>query len=326
MKKLRNFLAAGLLFLAGCASVDKLDTYFFPREMSVSGKTYSINQNELKQESVNNGFRFGVVSDIHNEIEKAEKIAKEFGKDDLDGIIITGDMSRHFNDEKNVPGEKEIKDSLVPFLELGKPVYVIAGNHETRNGYFKVMGELAGQYNNLFDLATLKYADLTGVNIFGVSGGTYTPSGGFSVKKEVKEVDERVFSLDSDPVLMVSHMPAKFNHKGAVDCVYDVVVGRKVIKDRHKGEKAVYEQEGKRINPKNEGRKELTDLIEKGVDFSVSGHYHMNQGANNFYENISENKFSSQLFMTPGAAQYDMAGILTIKGNEARYELIDVGE
>ncbi|MDP3027092.1 MAG: metallophosphoesterase, partial [Nanoarchaeota archaeon] len=267
-------------------------------------------------------------SDIHNKKEKAEKIAQIFKEKNLDGIIISGDMIRTLLNLINLQEKKQIKDSLLPFLETGKPVYIIAGNHETKNDYFSAMKELGKKYCNLFDLATLDYVDLNGVNIFGVSGWDNPfPPGCFSVKKEIKNVDRRVFSLDKDPILMISHMPPKFQHKGAIDCVYWVKSeNNKIVKSRHAGEQAVYQGKAiERINPINNGKKELTDLIVEGnIDFSVSGHYHMNPGANNFEKNIPKNEFSEKLFMSPGAAQYDMAGILTIEKDKAKYELLKI--
>jgi Icc-related predicted phosphoesterase len=322
MKKLKSFAIAALVLLSGCISNN---SYLSQRSLILKNRVFSEGKSELKQETnAVREIRFGVVADIHNEAAKAEKIAKEFESREVCGIIVAGDISRHFSDSKKVPEEKEIRDSLIPFLETKKPVYVIAGNHETKNVYFKTLDSLAERYDNLFDLATLKYIDLNGVNIFGVSGGTTIPSGGFSVRKEAREIDNKVFSLDNDPVLMISHMPPKFNHPGAIDCIYDVLAGRKTIRDRHRGEEMLYEGKGIRANPRNKGLKELTDLLKNRVDFSVSGHYHMNQGANNLETNVPENTYSEKLFTNPGACQYDSAAIITIKGNSAKYELLKI--
>lgn len=319
MNKLKSLLAAAILFLGGCASNN---SYLSSRNITLEQKTYSVSQNIVREETPNGEIRFGFVSDIHNKKEKAEKIAQIFKEKNLDGIVIAGDMAETLLNEK-----KQIKDSLLPFLETGKPVYVIAGNHETKNDYLSAMNELGKKYSNLFDLATLNYVDLSGVNIFGVSGWDKPfPLGCFSVKKEIENVDKRVFSLDEDPVFMISHMPPKFQHKEAIDCIYWVKLeNNKIVKSRHAGEKVLYEEGGEKINPRNSGKKELTDLIVEGnIDFSVSGHYHMNPGANNFEKNIPENEFSEKLFMSPGAAQYDMAGILTIEGDKAKYELLKI--
>lgn len=322
MNKLKSLAITGLLFLAGCVSNN---SYINQRNISLENKVYSIQNNELKQET--NGFnsvKFGVVSDIHNKIEKAEKAAKIFEEKGVNAIIVAGDMAKTLPNLINFNEKKQIRDSLTPFLEIGKPVYVIAGNHETKNAYFSVMKKLSKQYDNLFDLATLRYADLQGVNIFGVSGGSPSPLGGFSLEKEINNVDNTVFNLDKDPVLMITHLPPRFNHKGAIDCIYDVKIeSGKIIKNRHKGEKAVYKERGiKRINPRNRGEEGLRSLIINWVDFSISGHYHFNEGANNLYKNILPGTFVYKLFMNPGACQYDMVGVLTIKGDKAKYELL----
>jgi len=323
MNKLESLAITSLLFLAGCVSNN---SYLASRNIVLNNKTYSVRQNELKQETNHfDQIKFGVVSDIHNKIEKAEKVAERFKKiEGLDAIIIAGDTAKTFLSLINFNEKKQIKDSLIPFLEIGKPVYVIAGNHETKNAYFSVMKRLAKQYDNLFDLATLKYADLKGVNIFGVSGGNPSPIGGFSLEREINNVDNTVFNLDKDPVLMITHLPPRFNHSKAIDCIYDVKKeSGRIIKNRHKGEKAIYKERGiKRINPRNRGEGGLRSLIINWVDFSISGHYHLNEGANNLYKNILPGTFVYKLFMNPGACQYNMAGILTIKGDKAKYELL----
>jgi Icc-related predicted phosphoesterase len=321
MKDLKSLVLTSLILLAGCA---QNSSYLKQRDASLKNTVYPSIAKENPGTGSFNKIQFGIVADIHGESEKAVKIAREFKNRKVDGIIIAGDISRYFSDSKKVPEETEIKDSLIPFLETEKPVYVIAGNHETQNVYFKTLGSLAEQYDNLFDLATLKYVDLDGVNIFGVCGGTITPRGGFSVKKEAGNINQSVFSLDNDPVLMVSHMPPRFSHPGAIDCVYDVVLGSKTIKGRHKGEQILSQGEGTRENPRNKGVKELTYLIQQGVDFSVSGHYHMNSGADDFNFNIPQNTYSRQLFMNPGAAQYDFAAIFTIDNKVAKYELLKI--
>lgn len=326
MKFLKTLTTSALILLAGCTT-PQLVKKQIPKNIFIDNSYYIMRDNTLTQKSQGNKqIRFGVVSDIHGEGEKARKIAQNFSNQNLDAILIAGDISRHFLDKKNIPESKEIKDSLIPFLETGKPVYVIAGNHESKNIYFKTISELSQKYNNLFDLATLDYVDLQGVNIFGVSGGTFNASNGFNIKKKIKSIDDTVFNLDSDPVLMISHMPAKFNHVEAIDEIYSIQIGKKKITDRHKAEKLIYQgNEFIKFNFKHSGLKELTNLIKnKNISFSVSGHYHMNRGANNLYENILEDINSSNLFMSPGAAQYDMAGILTIKDNQAKYELLKI--
>jgi len=324
MQPLKSLLLTGTLLFAGCA---QNNSYLEKKNLYLGNQAYSVENNKLTQISEKtNQIAFGVVSDIHNEPIKAKKIADKLMQENVDAIVVTGDMAKTLPMPFNLSEKKHIRDSLIPFLETGKPIYVIAGNHETRFVYKKTMKQLAEDYDNLFDLATLKYADLNGVNLFGVSGGYPGPIGNFSLDYALKKVDKAVFSLDKDPVLMISHMPPRFNHPGAIDCVYDVLTNDgKIIKNRHKGEKVIEEGNGKKLNSQNKGEQDLTDLILEGdISFSVSGHYHMNQGANDFSENIPQNILVYRLFMNPGAAKYDMAGILTIKGEKAKYELLKI--
>jgi len=64
--------------------------------------------------------------------------------------------------------------------------------------------------------------------------------------------------------------------------------------------------------------------LEGDVEFSVSGHYHMNRGGNDFQENIPENAFRKRMYISVGAGQYGMAGVLLLRGEEAKYNLLKI--
>jgi len=332
-----EFLLIPLIFLAGCA-VNR--SYLNQREIIIENVRYSLSQNKLKQESrERKEIKFGVVADIHNKSEISDKAAERFQKEGVDAIIVAGDIVEYFNNPKKIPEKTQIINSLTPFLKTKKPVYVIAGNHETSSAYLETIELLCKEYPNLFDLVTLKYADLKGVNIFSIPGGEdILPIGCFSARDKIKSIDTAVFTLDNDPLLMISHLPPKFNHDWAIDCVCSLKVDEpftrenktykkgEIIKDRHLGEEIIYEgRKFTKINPSSRGLRGLTDLITKeNISFSISGHYHMNQGADNLNEKLPQNYFSERLFMNPGACKFDKAAILTINGKQAKYNILEL--
>ena len=214
--------------------------------------------------------------------------------------------------------------------ESKKPVYVIPGNHESKAGYRNGIKDLSKKYDNLFDLEKLKHVNLNGLNLLGVPGGDIPAFGGYQIKSYIKDLEKDIkrneFDFKNEPILMVSHMPPKFEGAGAIDCVYDVIENDgDVIRGRHKGEEAIYAGKAKkRINPKNRGLRNLTRLYKNGIDFSVSGHFHGNWGASDMERTIPTKQYARKLHINPGAVKFDRAGFFTFKNGQANYELFEV--
>ncbi|MGV8152585.1 MAG: metallophosphoesterase family protein [Candidatus Nanoarchaeia archaeon] len=274
--------------------------------------------------------RFGVACDIHSERGKAEKIADIFRREDVEAILVPGDFSNYSFININFGEEKEIRASLTPLLEIGKPVYVIPGNHESKSGYRTEIKRLEKQFNNLYDLEKIKHVPLNGVNLVGVCGGDIPALGGYQIKDYInqmeKDIENGKYNFNEDPILMLSHMPPRFEYSGSIDCVYNVITSAgSIIHGRHAGERAIYEGEAtKRINPKNRGLKNLTELFSQGINFSVSGHFHGNWGGSDMDRNIPTKEYSEKLHINPGAVKFERAGFFTLKDRKANYELFKV--
>ena len=74
MSKLKNIALTTLLFVTGCTQNIKSSPIISKRDLSLNNIQYSIQDNQLKQESPqDNPLNFGIVSDIHGEGEKAKK-------------------------------------------------------------------------------------------------------------------------------------------------------------------------------------------------------------------------------------------------------------
>ncbi|MBR9705836.1 hypothetical protein GOV14_02255 [Candidatus Pacearchaeota archaeon] len=322
--KLKNILTGALLFFVGCSSTPSI-TPLEDKILMLNNIPYKQSANVITDQGPKKDeLVFGVVSDLHAEPIKAQKLAEKLNSFNVDGFLIAGDEVKKYGGS-SLPNDVAMELTLLPFLKTQKPVYLIAGNHESKSVYSKTVSKLSKSYSNLVDLTKIDYVDLKGVNFFGISGG---PFGGFSVNTERKKVNKEVFSLDDDPVLMLSHVPAKFSHTGAVDSTYDVVdndSGKKTT-NRHKGEDLIYSGANvKRINSRNKGDKSLTSFIhENDIDLGISGHYHTNWGANDFEKNLPEGVYHEKLFLNPGAGKFDRAAILTIKDNTAKYELVKI--
>lgn len=288
-------------------------------------KEYEIEKN--KDYNYRNELRFGIASDIHDERSKAERVANVFLREDVDAILLPGDFSNYSFININLGEERQVKNSLIPFLDTKKPVYIIPGNHESRLGYYGAVKDLRQKYSNLYDLSKLEHVKFKGVNLLGIPGGDIPAMGGFQIKSYIDDIEKKLRKLDDAPKILLTHLPPRFGYDNAIDCTYDVVLeDGDVISGRHRGEKAIYSNKAKeRINPKNRGLRDLTELVNSGIDFSVSGHFHGNYGASDLKQNLYPKKYSNKLHMNPGAVKFERAGFLTLKDGAASYELFKAG-
>ncbi|MGV8151555.1 MAG: metallophosphoesterase family protein [Candidatus Nanoarchaeia archaeon] len=325
MKFLKNLMLSALLLTGACNKTNlelktQAEINAYP-----SPKKHNLQENKMN----NSEIRFGVLGDIHYQIENAKKIAEKFSKMNLDYILINGDLSKSNIDYMFLSEKQGIIDALTPFIELGKPVYCVPGNHESIRIYSETIKELKEKYPNINDLSSLNSVDLNGVNLIGVKTKGVFPSGAYVPDSEIDKINKNNLPQDDDPVLLLSHVPPRFNHREAIDEFFGIKLesGRRV-KYPLTVERIIYEgQKFDRIKPKNLGKKELAEKIkETRISFGISGHFHPAYGGCDLEKNIKQGEYSSELFVNPGAVKYLRAGVLTIKGKEAKYELLDLRE
>lgn len=348
-KKMRFFKKLslmGLLFLAGCSSDNSKfisnnsfihnNSSFVSSSNSNSGFRNSTSENRganirsnvpRVSRAVYSEIKLGVAGDIHNRHEKAAKIAEKFSELNVDCIILTGDYSKSYLDYMFTSEREGLIKALTPFLKTGKPVCTVPGNHEGKGVYLDTIKDLQKEYRNLLDISGGSCVDLNGVNLIGFGTGGLILPGGFSLKQEIKSLDEKIFSIDNDPVLIVSHMPPKFKHYEAIDSFFSLKLENgKTVWYPMEVEDVIYRGEkAEKINLSHKGEKELTDLIVKhNIKFGAFANFHPSYGANDLEKNIPEGKYSQSLFVNPGAVRYGRAAVLTIRGRQAKYEKIDI--
>lgn len=135
------------------------------------------------------------VGDIHGDKGLAKKLAEKAKKEDVDIIIIAGDITMFEEDTKNLVG---------PFAKLKKPVLLLHGNHETL-ATVDFLTEVYGPHTkNLHGYAVKsKEGD---VGIFGAGGADFGLSA-MSEKEFFNTLNKAHKGVkDTKKQIMVTHM------------------------------------------------------------------------------------------------------------------------
>ena len=241
---------------------------------------------------------FGVLSDIHGSVDNLESMLAKMN--DVDALIIAGDLSDQ--------GEK-LQDVLKKIAETGKKTYVIPGNHETREGYEQALKKVNA--TNIIDMSkqrTVEFDEFILVsNPYG-DDFTYGEESYRGSEYEYNEL-ERLLQQDKE-VVLISHQPPKSKGKNCIDVVYS-------------GE--------------NVGSEKLDQIIRaEEVKIVISGHIHEAGGraCTEEGEIVKDDEFVEEMRLNPGAVtewkyldgetSKGKAAILTIKGHQAKYQIVSI--
>lgn len=302
---------------------------------TINGIDYEINGNKLiqKTEDEDKIARFGVISDIHGEIGNAKIFFDYFKKQDVDGIIITGDLCLNeelYGRRDRIDNKKEIEDVLIAAAQTGLPVYVSPGNHEYKTDWGMVINKLFKKYSNVFDLNQIRMVDGDDFDFISNPCGTdfkYSNQSFRGSTEQIREIGEYAKQLqkDDDPEVLITHQPPKCKGgKIGIDAVFK----------RGKDSKILIGADGLPLS-ENVGDEILNEEMRKnGIEFSLSGHAHEGggKGCTSAGELVQPKTLSSDLRFNPGSAcpwvyldgakEYGTAGIFTIDGNKATYSIV----
>ena len=130
--------------------------------------------------------------DIHGDMSLAESIAKKAQKEDVDLVILCGDLTFHEQSTKNIIG---------PFVKRKKKVLLIPGNHETV-ATADFLAELYGVKN--IHGYSVKYED---IGIFGCGGANIGPRSKLT-DKEIYDLLKQGFDhiKNLEKKIMVTHV------------------------------------------------------------------------------------------------------------------------
>jgi len=131
------------------------------------------------------------IGDIHGDTGLVKKLAEKAKKEDVDVVILAGDLTFV---------EQSVKNLIGPFIKAKKQVLLIPGNHESN----ATVNFLAGMYPNTRNIHgySIKRGDL---GIFGAGGGdiiNVTPDK--EIFNKLKKGHEKI--KDSKKKIMVTHM------------------------------------------------------------------------------------------------------------------------
>ena len=231
-KKLKSLLAIPLLFspLTSCISNES------KFELQINGNTFQVQNGDVNHLYGSflddDAIKIGVVSDIEGAVTNAVTSAEKLKRQNVDAVILAGDnyeneqlrggLSLYPNSTNNL---EEMVNGITPYAELGVPVFVIPGNHESQEVYTKSINKLRESFPNVFDI---KYnvADLKGVNIVGMGGyhhPKFTVSDGYLLEKEDYENAAKYLKKlqrQSEPNIFVTHGPPLST--GKIDYIHGV--------------------------------------------------------------------------------------------------------
>ena len=137
--------------------------------------------------------RFAAVTDIHGRVERVKKLAEVLKNEDLNGILIAGDIT-HFS------GSEVAENVLSPLLELKMRIVAVHGNCDGR--------DVPEFLNNLGISAHNRRVEFEGVGIVGIGGSNITP---FHTIWELteEEIADILRSNYRDGDVILSHVPPK---------------------------------------------------------------------------------------------------------------------
>lgn len=251
---------------------------------------------------------FGVLSDIHGNVNNTAFFVRYFVGKGVDGFLLPGDIVEHFRN--NVPDDKELNDILQIVASSGLPVFVIPGNHETKEVYNNVLSKLGK--DNVIDMAKIRRVDMELVTILSLPGyniASFVAEDGFMFGE--KELDMlRSFSHTRQKKILFSHQIPKSKRAGGIDNAYSL---------NHAGDATL-----------------ASIMAEEKIDVSVGSHIHEAGGQAETRGGVfvPQNTYSETLYLNPGSvtnwaflngtAYNGLAALLTINGTHAAYEVIAI--
>ncbi len=304
MKKLVNYLAmpflAGALALTGCSNKETIES------LDIAGNNYSIGENSIIQNTssfLEDGIiKFGVVSDIEGAIGNAKISADKLKNQNVDAVIIAGDCYENEKIRRNptypnsTDNVSEMIEGLRPYAEIGVPVFVISGNHETKKVYNTAISKLQKSYPNVLDING-KNADLQGLNLVGVGGyhhPRFTTQGGFLLNEKDYEVAKKSlenFEEQAENTLLISHGPPKSKTK------IDYVMGAGHVGDEN-----------------------LKRIMNSNLEKITNVHGHIHEGGGNSDTYRAGNSINVASITSYNNSRGANTGLIEIKDNEINYK------
>jgi Icc-related predicted phosphoesterase len=278
--------------------------------LTIDNNNYKIENNHLQQLTNDDDkiATFAVFSDIHGHTDNFKLLLEK--TKDIDSIIILGDTAEHFREkpDKNRTDYDEIYTTLLIASNTNLPIFIIPGNHDLKEPYYKVIQDI--NKKNIIDMSIIRTFDGDDFDLISNPYGddfTY-PKGSFQTTEEnFNELINKI-NKDNSPDILISHQPPKGNSINDID----------VIRDRT-----------------NVGSNKLNNLIiENAIRFVFAGHIHeAGAKAVNLDGPLQQNTFSYYARLNPGSVmpwlyldnktRIASAAIVTINDSRMKYKIIN---
>lgn len=289
------------------------------RVITVGSRAYEIKGAHARMitQDENTHARYGVISDIHGETEKARAMGKLFKKRDVDAIIVLGDTPLNeplrYHRPDGQQDEQEIYKAFSALAETGIPLFVIPGNHELKKDYEAVFARL--RHHPIIDMAAVRVIDGDDADVVSLPGyqtratatHTFVPDGGYWANPSLIRETARLKTGLDDAVLLVTHGPPKTTTPGP----------------------------GTLNGGIDAGDEETRNMMRSAdISFVVSGHIHEagGQAVTLTGTRVPEKTWSDSLILNVGSIEPStlldgkthsgMGAIVTIDGARAMYELV----
>lgn len=265
---------------------------------------------ELSSDS-DNRVVFGVISDIHGEVDKARVMIKKLKKKGADFIIVPGDLTKNERLRQGTGTDNDYEELKAVLNVLGNSkltIFVTPGNHENQEDYDRAMAEAPG---NVVDMTKTRIFDGDDADLVAIPGypdEAYIPERGFWASPAIiYDVAEIAKGLDG-PIIIVSHSTPKTLAGGPGTAYTNEDAGNELIREV---------------------------MIENNITFSVSGHIHESGGIGASFDGlVAENEWSPVLLVNfgtleewaylDGKTRQGMAGIFTVENKSAKFEMLEL--
>lgn len=293
-----------------------------PHIITAGSHAYTIKETHARMigKDENTHARYGVISDIHGETEKARAMGKLFKKRGVDAIIVLGDTPLNeplrYGRPDGQPDEQEIYNAFSALTGTGPfdlPLFVIPGNHELKKDYETVFARL--RHYPIIDMAAVRVIDGDDADVVSLPGyqtratdtHTFVPDGGYWADPSLIRETARLKTGLDDAVLLVTHGPPKTTTPGPGTLKEGI----------------------------DAGDEETRNMMRSAdISFVVSGHIHEAGGIGVALNGtrVPEKTWSDSLILNVGSIEpwtlldgrkhNGMGAVVTIDSSRAMYELV----
>jgi len=245
----------------------------------------------------------GLVTDIKEATPEnkanLESIRKWFAKKAVSFVLVAGDTGMSGGD---------VAEALGVLAASGVPVFDIIGNREGLGYYEQGIKAAQEAHRNVFDLDKVRRIDTPVLDVVSLPGYfnpryLHAEDGCLYQPADVAALADIVKACDS-PVLLISHGPPQQKGPLALDWTSE---------------------------SQNVGDPDITKVLaDLKIPFGVFGNIHEAGGRATDLSGehlIRPRELSPSLYVHPGPADaVEMAGVLTVKGGKAKYEILRLGK